>query len=193
MSDTQRTRAQILALFADNVTGEISAQDFRDFAITVMESEFANPGDFWAKPQMKFTTTDKTARGSKMYSQYIGEDVSWMNALYQEASTGYWKKADVANSAETGLIVLAMDSYGSDVSTATVLVEGAVYDSSFSTIFSELYGRPVYLQSGVAGSVSVTITTNSVLVLGWIMASDNYGGSAIGKFYFKPDWSIKGS
>ena len=46
MADVQRTRAAILALMADNVTGQISAQDLRDFIVTVMESEFVNPGDF---------------------------------------------------------------------------------------------------------------------------------------------------
>ena len=51
MADTGRSRAQILSLFSDNVTGQISAQDLRDWVVTVMEEEFANFGDFWAKPQ----------------------------------------------------------------------------------------------------------------------------------------------
>jgi len=48
MSDTQRSRAAILSLLADNATGQISAQDLRDFVVTVMEEEFVNSGDFWA-------------------------------------------------------------------------------------------------------------------------------------------------
>ena len=72
MSDTQRTRAALLSLAADNTTGQFSLQDMRDFMVTVMEEEFTNPGDFWAKPNPKNTTTDKTARGWKIYSQYIG-------------------------------------------------------------------------------------------------------------------------
>jgi hypothetical protein len=192
MADTQRTRAQILSLFADNVTGQISAQDLRDFAVTVMESEFANAGDFWAKPQAKFTTTDKSARGAKIYSQYIGSDCSFMNVMFQEASTGYWMRADVAASAKTGRLGLAMDSYTSDLSTGTILLEGIVYDSSFSTVFSELLGRPVYLDSGVPGSISIGVTTNSLLIVGMITASDDHGGSAIGKWYFKPEWKVAG-
>ena len=35
MTDTVRTRAQMLALFADNTTGEISAQDLRDMFISL--------------------------------------------------------------------------------------------------------------------------------------------------------------
>ena len=195
MADTQRTRTQILSLLADNVVGAISAQDFRDIIVTLMEEEYANPGDFWSKPQAKFTLTDKTARGAKMYSQYMGSDVSWMNVLHMEASTGYWMRADIADSAKNGKLALAMDSYASDVSTATVLVEGIVYDSSFSTIFSELIGRPIWLDSGVPGSISVGSTDNSVQIVGFIMPSDDHGGSAIGKWYFggKVNWSVKGS
>jgi protease II len=195
MADTQRSRAQILSLFADNVTGQISAQDLRDYVVTVMESEFVNAGDFWAKPAVAYTTTDKTARGAKLYSQYIGSDCSWMNVMFMEASTGYWMRADVADSTKNGFIGLAMDSYTSDLSTGVILIEGMVYDSSFSTVFSELVGRPVYLDSGVPGSVSIGETQNSVLIIGWIMHSDDHGGSAIGKWYFSGQgaWSIKGS
>lgn len=194
MADTQRTRSQLLALLADNVTGQISAQDLRDTVVTIMEEEFANPGDFWAKPQPKFTLTDKTARGAKMYSQYVGSDCSFMNVMFMEASTGYWMRADVADSTKNGFLGLAMDSYTSDVSTAEILIEGVVYDSSFSTVFSELIGRPVYLDSGVPGSISVGVTANSEYVIGWILPSDDHGGSAIGKWYFNPSpWAIKGS
>lgn len=191
MADTQRTRAQILALFADNVTGQISAQDLRDWVITMMESEFANPGDFWSKPQAKYTSTDKDARGYVMYSQYVGSDVSFMNVLYMDNSTGYWQRADVAVSAKTGFLGLAMDSYLSGVSTAEVLIEGCVYNSGFSTTFSRLIGRPIYLASGAPGSITTTAPT-STLILGFPVPSDNHGGSAIGKWYFKPEWAIKG-
>ena len=194
MADTQRSRAQILSLMADNVTGQISPQDLRDFIVTVMEEEFTNSGDFWAQPQPKYTLTDKTARGNKIYSQYIGSDVSWMNVLYVDQSTGYWMRADVADSTKTGgMIGLAMDSYASDVSTAVILLEGEVYDSSFSTIFSELIGRPIYLDSGVPGSISAGITDNSELAIGYITGSDDHGGSAIGKWYFSPStWAVRG-
>jgi hypothetical protein len=36
MADTRRTKAEILALFADNTSGNISPQDLRDFVVTVM-------------------------------------------------------------------------------------------------------------------------------------------------------------
>ena len=192
MADTQRTRTQLLAIMADNVTGQISAQDLRDFLVTIMESEFANAGDFWARPQAKYITTDKTAKGWIEYSQYIGENCSWMNALYLDQSTGYWYKADVANSLKTGTIALAMDSYTAGVSTAQVLREGIVYDSSFSATFSGNIGRVLYLASGTAGSNTLTPTTLSEPIkLGAIATSDTWD-SAIGKWYFKPDWAVRG-
>ena len=192
MADTQRTRAQILTLFADNVTGNISAQDLRDFVVTMMEEEFVNPGDFWAEPNVKITITDKSARGWKLYSQYVGSDCSFMNVLFMEASTGYWMRADVADSTMNGYVGLAMDSYTSDTSTAIILMRGMVYNSDFSTTFSELHGRPVYLASGVVGSITTTVTT-SIYILGWIVHSDDHGGSAIGKWYFNPNWAVLGA
>lgn len=193
MADVQRTRAQILSLFADNSTGQLSAQDLRDFVVTVMPSDFVNEDDFWVWPEAQFTTTDKTARGAVRYSQYVGSDCSWMNIMYLDNSTGYWMRADVADSTKTGLLGLAMDSYASDVSTAEILMQGLVYDSSFSTVFSEKIGMLVYLDSGVPGSISVGITDNSVLVVGAVWNSDNHGGSAIGKWFFKPEWAVRGS
>lgn len=192
MADTQRTRAQILALFADNVTGQISPQDLRDFVVTIMESEFANAGDVWAQPQAKYITTDKTAKGWKEYSQFILSACSFMNALYYDQSGGGWGLANVSDSTTTGMIALAMDSYAAGISTGVVLKKGIVYDSTFSTTFSRLLGRPVYLASGSPGSITTTITTNSVLELGNIVWSDDMGYSAIGKWFFDPEWSIRG-
>ncbi len=193
MADTQRTRAQILALFADNVTGQISPQDLRDFVVTVMESEFSNAGDFWARPQAKNITTDKTAKGWKEYSQLILSACSFMNVLYYDQSGGGWGLANVSASTQTGMVALAMDSYAAGISTGVVLKEGIVYDSSFSTVFSRLLGRPIYLASGGTGSITTTITTNSVLILGAIAWSDDMGYSAIGKWYFKPEWAVRGN
>lgn len=194
MADTPRTKAALLSLSADNVTGQISPQDYRDFMVTCMPDEFVNPGDSWAKPQAKYTTTDKTARGYIQYSQYMESAVSWMNILVRDASTGYWMRADVADSGlNGGQLGLAMDSYTAGYSTAEVLIQGLVYDSSFSTVFSRKIGMPVYLDSGVPGSISAGITGNSVKEIGYVACSDD-GGSAIGKWYFQVnDWAVKGS
>lgn len=193
MADTQRTLAQILALFADNVTGQISPQDLRDFVVTVMENEFNNPGDFWSQPQAKYITTDKTAKGWKEYSQLILSACSFMNVLYYNVSGGGWGLANVSASAQTGWLALAMDSYAAGISTGVILKEGIVYNSGFSTTFSQKLGRPIYLASGSPGSITITPTTNSQLILGMIAWSDDMGASAIGKWYFKPEWAVRGA
>lgn len=191
MADTQRTRAQILALFADNTTGQISEQDLRDFVVTVMEAEFAYAGDFWANPNAVNTTTDKWARGAMIYSQTVSEACSFMNVMVLGPSNT-WLLADVADSTLTGKLAMAMDSYAAGASNAQLLEEGLVYNSSFSATWSGNIGKPIYLQSGAAGSVSVTVTTLSQLVVGWLVGSDGSTIVATGKFFFKPEWAIRG-
>ncbi len=192
MADTARTKAQIEALFADNNTGQISAQDLRDFKETIMGSEFLYVGDFWKEPSVRYTTTDKTCRGWKDYSQVAGEALSFGNIVYLTTS-GEWKKADVALSTKTGLIGLACDSYVSDATTCEILRKGVVYDSSFSAVFVSNYiGQPVYLASGVAGSITITVTTQSQLIVGWIEGSTALE-MAIGKYRFDPEWAIRGA
>jgi hypothetical protein len=177
---------------ADNVTGNISAQDLRDLLVTIMEEEFMNPGDFWARPSPQLITTDKTAKGWKMYSQIVDSDCSFMNVMHLTAS-GTWERADVADSTTTGILALAMDSYTSDDSTAVMLRQGLVYDSSFSATFSGFIGSAVFLGSGTPGSIAVVSTTNSQIVIGYVEHSDD-GGVAIGKWRFEPPtWSVKGS
>lgn len=194
MEDTQRTRAEILALFADNVTGQISAQDLRDFAVTVMEQEFSQPGDFFKKPEPIYTTTDQYGRGWIMHSQMISEACSFMNVMVLGPS-GTWLLADVALSARTGVLAVALNSYAAGDSDAELLREGVIYHSAFSAIWSGNLGRPLYLQSGVQGSVSYTVTTNSVLEVGYIEPnSDMSDVVASGKWRFKPDtWAVRGT
>ena len=76
MADTQRTRAALLALLADNVTGNISPQDHRDSLVTIMEPEFANPGDFWKNPDPGELSSDEV-RGWIEYSVVFDSGVSF--------------------------------------------------------------------------------------------------------------------
>lgn len=168
MADTQRTRAQLVALFADNVTGQISAQDLRDFLVTVMEAEFANPGDFWKQPDYQQMTSD-TVRGWIEYSQLISEAVSFGNVLTRGAS-GQWVLASgVIGSAVSDkplTLGVACDSYA--ISTfGNVLRRGLVYQSAFSASFADRIGWPVYLESDVVGSITLNSQT-SCLVLGFV-------------------------
>lgn len=189
MAETQRTRAQLLANFLDNVTGQISPEDLRDFLITVMETEFVNPGDFFNRPLPDAITTDKTTRGWHIYSQVMLSACSFGNVLYLTESNT-WGTGDVADSAMNPIQGVATDSYAAADSQAKLLREGIVYNSALSARFSGFIGRPVYLQSALDGSVSVTIGT-SELVLGTVLPN-GVGSVVSGKWYFKPEWSVKG-
>lgn len=193
MADTQKTRAAVLALFADNVTGQISAQDLRDFVVTVMESEFTNPGDFWTQPGYNYTTTDRDVRGWIEHSQTIDSTLSAHTILYLTVS-GTWKGASPSTSGENFTLGVLGESATAGDSDADVLRKGVVMNSLYSARFSGFVGCPVYLQSGVIGSVSVTIPTNSVKILGRVIpATSASGAAASSKWFFDPDWSVVGA
>lgn len=189
MADTQRSRAQILVLFADNSTGNISPQDLRDWVVTVMEEEFVNAGDFWSQPQARYTTTDGTGRGWKLYSQYMRSACSFANVLRQDASGAGWGAYDAVEFSNC-VLGLAMDSYAANESQAIILLRGCVYRSAWSTTFSRMIGKAIYAASGASGSITMT-ATSYVKVLGFVMPSTHsHLDSAIGKFYFDPDWAV---
>ena len=159
MADVQRTRAALIALFADNVTGQISAQDLRDFLVTVMNSEFANEVDFWAEPAPEYATTDKTGRGWIVYSQTAGEALSAMAAVYKNTS-GVWKMAGVSDAAERPALGIVLNTYASNDASVQVLRRGLAVNSDWSARWDGSIGRPVYLMSaGSNGSMSVTVPT----------------------------------
>lgn len=197
MADTQRTRAAILALLADNVTGQISAQDMRDVIVTLMEDEFGNPGDFWKKPLAKNHTTDKTFAGWIDYSQVAGEALVTMDALYLVRASGVWKKACASNSLQQPCTGLACDSYASNDTDVQVLRQGLVRNTALSADWSVGKGGPVYLCSDVDGSCSITkpVTQNDhseLALLGIVEISDggvNDGGAC---WRFDPDWAVVG-
>lgn len=183
MADTQRSRAAILALLADNVTGQISAQDLRDFVVTVMNSEFAYEGDFWAQPAVAQLTSEG-GRGWKIYSQVVDSAISFGNVLYMTVS-GTWKNADCANSAKNFLLAMAMSDITSGDS-GILLRRGLVFKSAYSGTFSGYLGLPVYLASGVIGSIAVAAPTSAKI----IGAIEN---EANGIYRFDPEWSVVGA
>jgi len=194
MADTQRTRAALLTLMADNVTGQISAQDFRDFMVTVMEAEFVNPGDFWKQPHADDMTAERTIRGWIDYSQIVGSDVSFGNPIMQTAS-GYWINADITGSTAQNLrpaMGLAGASYLSDASTCQVLRQGLIKNSNFSVTFTGAIGQRVYLASGSPGSITLTIPTSNIQVLGIIEhLSDPATSDTVSDVWrFDPSWAV---
>lgn len=196
MSDTQRTRAQLLTYLADNVTGAITPQVMRDMLVTLMEPEFFGPGDAFAGPNGANTPTDQTMRGWKRHSQIMNSACSLGNVVVMD-SDGGWRLAQPGNSGATGIFGLACGTYASGATNADILVNGIVNMSAFSATFSGYVGKPLYLAAN--GSITVSafrsigsaasVTNSGAVLIGWVEGSDT-GSKAIGKFRFCPTWAV---
>jgi len=202
MADIQRTRAQLIALFADNVTGQISAQDLRDFLVTMMETpEFTYAGDFFNEPFAEGIITDKTTRGFHLYSQTLHNDYSisfGMPMAYNPVS-GNWYWADYSVSAMNPVRGIAADSYASGATDVKVLIKGIIYDSGLS-LFSGYVGKPVYLNSAAAASTHASIdilsgTSNRADgIIGYILGSITVTYPSVYKWHFDGtiNWGVTG-
>jgi hypothetical protein len=192
MADTQRTRAAILTLFADNLTGQISAQDLRDYVVTVMESEFANAGDFWKEPNAQYVTTDRTVRGWIDYSQLTGSACSFGNPMMMNAS-GAWVRLDLTGSDLSTIprvFGIAADSYLASDPDAQILRRGLIKDSNISAILSDNIGKAIYANSGAAGSITATQPT-SAFILGYVEPEgSDYTLTHTDVWRFCSGWSI---
>ena len=174
MADTQRTRAALLTLFVDNLTGQISAQDLRDFLITVMEAEFVNPGDFWRQPDSQYITAEGV-KGWVEYSQLISEACSFGNVMMRGASGQWTLTSAVIGSANSDPILLGIAAASYTASTfGNILRAGLVYQSAHSASFNGEIGGLVYLKSDVTGSITMTLQT-SALALGVVEPEQSTG------------------
>lgn len=197
MADTQRTRAALLALFADNVTGQISPQDLRDFLVTVMNSEFANVGDFWKQPDGQYITSDRSGRGWIDYSQLISEACSFGDVLARGPS-GAWTLASAIGLGVPGysdivILGMALDSYTASDATGQVLRRGLAKCAACSVQWSEGIGRIMYLDSGAAGKLSVWsgALPSITMAVGYPeMQGSDFTTTATDVFRFDPQWTI---
>ena len=193
MADTQRTRAALLALFGDNVTGQISPQDLRDFAVTIMNSEFAYSDGFWTQPSPQYMTADRTVRGDVVYSQLIAEACSFGDVLIQGQS-GAWTLFSITGG---GLITslarvgMAADSYTAST-VGTVLKKGLAKCAACSVQWSDGIGRFFYADSGDAGKLSTMSAAlmSTVFMIGYpeVEGSD-FTTTGTDVFRFNPGWA----
>ena len=200
MADTQRTRAALLALMADNVTGQISAQDFRDFLVTIMETpEFTYAGDFFNEPVAAGITTDKTTRGFHLYSQTLHADYSasfGMPLAY--TGSGTWLPADLGDSGRNPARGIPADSYASGATDVKILIKGLIYDSGLSR-FASYAGKPVFLQSAAtvnSASIDVASGTSDPPkgILGYVLGSLTVTYPSVYKWHFDGtgNWAVTG-
>jgi hypothetical protein len=156
-----------------------------------MEEEFVNPGDFFSMPKPRYLSTDRTAKGHKDYSQIMLSDCSFGTILALTPS-GTWRPADATDSTINPGLGIAMASYLAAESQAIILRKGVVYLSYWSGLLSGYIGRPVYLNSGTAGSIAVTKPTAYAQRLGIIEPADIGSTGTLGKWRFDPDWAVVG-
>ena len=201
MADTQRTRAALIALLADNVTGQISAQDLRDFLVTLMETpEFTYAGDFFNEPIAGGITTDKTTRGFHLYSQtmHSNHSASFGQPYAYNQVSGNWIPADVSRSEANPCRGIAADSYASGATNVKMLIKGIVYDVGRSDL-SGFIGKPMFLGSGAvstSGNVSVTPHTSASDrgIVGYVIGSITVTYPSIYKWHFDGtgNWAVIG-
>lgn len=196
MADTQRGREQLLALFADNVTGQISPQDLRDFQVSIMMQENINVGDFWKQPDGQYITADRSVRGDILYSQLISEAVSFGDILARGPS-GAWTLASVIGLGAVGYSDIVMLGMAGDSYTAstfgTVLRKGLAKCAACSVQWSEGIGRIMYLDSGLAGKLSVWsgAVPSITMAVGYPeMEGSDFTVSLTDVFRFDPSWTI---
>jgi len=192
MADTPRTRAALQTLLADNNSGEISAQDLRDFLVTALPAEFVNEYDFWAQP-LPANMTDKTVRGQILYSQEMLSLVSFCDVVCF-TSAGNWKPANITsvecNNGKLGIVVTSTAAADS----CNVLLKGLVYDVVMSVRWgaTSTIGAPVYLMSVTSRG---TFSTTSAFVAGaFSVKLIGHVGNAAHILEFDPDnWHITGA
>jgi len=192
MADTQRTRAAIQALFGDNVTGQVSCQDLRDFVVTVMNEEFANAGDFWAGPDEAYLLTPDTGRGWKMYSQEISLSYSIADGLsfgqiVMFASTSAWRQACASGSTSNqAMLGVMMGSYDDADTDCIILRKGLVYDSMLSASMADCNGWAVFLCSDDSAARAVISNPTLSRAIGVVISHE------AGMWYFDPTWAVVG-
>ena len=187
---TQRTRAQLLTMLDANGVGGIDGTDLNDFVDTVMPEEFANPGDYFSSPKPRYVTTDRSYRGMVDYSQTMLSDCSFGTVLALTPS-GTWRPAVATNSTINPGMGIAGNSYLAGESQAIILRKGIIFLSNWSALLSGNIGRPVYLNSGTAGSIAVVKPTYAQ-ELGVIEPADIGSTGSLGKWRFDPRWTTVG-
>lgn len=193
MADTQRTRAAILALFGDNVTGNISPQDARDMIVTIMNTEFVNEGDFWKQPDPQKMTGDRTVRGWVDYSQLIAVACSMGDVLMRNASGAWSTPTLTGDVSDVRNIGMATDDVAAASTVGNVLRKGLIKIAAASIQWSDGIGRPHYLDSGAVFKTSnLSAAVMSVAVIaGWPEnEGSDYTVSITDVFRFEPGWGV---
>jgi len=164
MADTVRSRSDLITLLATNVTGAISAQDVRDYLVSIMPAEAAYANDFWARPLGMETSehtaagavTDSMARGWIQHSQQVEDANSFGDVVYLTPS-GTWTLLDIQEGSAILKKVIGINlQSGAAVASGRVLRAGMFRDDAMSVRMLGQVGCPIYIDSNASGQMSVT-------------------------------------
>jgi hypothetical protein len=218
MADTQRTRAAlqtlladnvigsispqdvrdflvtVMQLLADNVIGSISPQDVRDFLVTVMQEEFVNANDFWCEPLPDQLTTDRTTRGYHLYSQVISENCSMGDVVFLNSNNA-WSIGNASLLSLHAVYGLATESYLANATDFKVLRRGILYNSVDAEVnrLTGYIGSPLFFASATDGSYTPTDLDGHSCILGYVLPAGVGSVQCKGKIFFKGDaWSVIG-
>jgi len=201
MADTPRTRAEVLTLFADNETGNISEQDLRDWVVTMMrDGLFLDRDDFWNQPAQAQLTTNLTAYGWH-YSATMESAVSFGQPLYQTTTVAtsqasqVWGKADAASTGKMPCMAISLEACGAG-STCDILRRGVVYFSEAGgTAASMTPGQWIYVAASMmsAGGIDSVGASAAQFYTQTVPTSAQAIGRAVTpfKFEFDPNWAIQ--
>ena len=155
MSQTIKTRSQLLDIFADNTTAEISAQDIRDFLVSVMgvygfigATDNATPQAFVAATQAKLINYDEDGLSVGVTPDYLNGEIVIDNTGTYKVGGQISFKADVDNVKVT----------------AYILVDGVKQNIGFSTTLG-LIGDE---RSGSMGPRPIALNATQKLSIGII-------------------------
>lgn len=134
MADTTRSLAALQTLLADNVAGDISAQDARDFLVSAYKPQAIIPGGrLTLTTAVPVTTSDVTGATSIYYTPYLHNGIglydgtSWTLFTFSELTLALGtitdaKNYDVFLYDNSGTLTLESLAWTNDTTRATALV-----------------------------------------------------------------------
>lgn len=146
MPDTARTRAALQALLADNTSGDISAQDVRDFLVSVMFPQLMNGFRLTLESGVSVSTTDQTAKTTVYLTPHVHnciglyDGTSWETMVSGEVSLALGtltanKNYDVFAYNNAGTLTLQFVAWTNDTTRATAVTrqDGVLVKSGDTT------------------------------------------------------------
>lgn len=146
MADTTRSLASLQALLADNIAGDISAQDVRDFLVSAYKPQVLIPGGrLTLTTGVPVTTTDVTGATNVYYTPYLHNGIglydgtSWTLFTFTERTLALGTLSnntnyDVFLYDNSGTLTLESLAWTDDTTRATALTtQDGVYVKSGAT------------------------------------------------------------